>query len=282
MKPAGDNQFSAPSPPRRLAFRRAFTLVELLVVIAIISILAALLLPALRSVGEHSRSVGCRANLRRLSTSAMLYGRDRSGRLPDRSAWSSASLSPPYQAASLAPYLDLPSSPHHSVYLSFDSVFTCGAASRFPGPAWQNYNRTYQLNEHLAGSSMWRPTVTETGLAGWDTTHIGRRAPLFIHRVPDPAGAGLFFDGIRSRVNGPNGERYYNTFSNWVHFTLTQRYPADGEFKYFSHGLRGDPWVLRDEDQINVVFLDGHATTLVRLETEEHSRRWEEKAFWGQ
>lgn len=58
-------------------FRRplhAFTLVELLIVIAIISILAAMLLPALRSVIENGRRVSCMSGFRQQVLALQNYG----------------------------------------------------------------------------------------------------------------------------------------------------------------------------------------------------------------
>lgn len=58
-----------------------FTLVELLIVITIISILAALLLPALASAKEKGRTAACLSNLRQLAMAARLYMDDNNGGL---------------------------------------------------------------------------------------------------------------------------------------------------------------------------------------------------------
>ncbi len=59
-----------------------FTLVELLTVIAIITVLAAILLPALSKARERSEGIFCLNNTRQLTLAWQLYGDDHDGRLP--------------------------------------------------------------------------------------------------------------------------------------------------------------------------------------------------------
>ena len=65
-----------------LPARRAFTIVELLVVIAILTILAALMLPALASAREQGRKTVCLSNLRQIGIAVRGYANDYDGKIP--------------------------------------------------------------------------------------------------------------------------------------------------------------------------------------------------------
>lgn len=72
---------------RRGGRDRAFSLIELLVVIAIISILAAMLLPALSLAREKGREAVCLGNQKQLGTGLALYEQDNDSYLPPAQAW---------------------------------------------------------------------------------------------------------------------------------------------------------------------------------------------------
>jgi prepilin-type N-terminal cleavage/methylation domain-containing protein len=72
--------------PAGLHHKPGFTLIELLVVIAIISILAALLLPALVGAKERARRVNCKNNQRQFLLAVHMFGDDNEQQVPSGAA----------------------------------------------------------------------------------------------------------------------------------------------------------------------------------------------------
>ncbi len=76
----------------RRAERASFTLIELLVVVAIISILAAMLLPALKSARESAQKARGINNLRQAGLAAMMYYGDNANKMPDDDVWTGEAI----------------------------------------------------------------------------------------------------------------------------------------------------------------------------------------------
>ena len=67
---------------RKTVKPKKFTLIELLVVIAIIAILAAMLLPALKSAQEMGKGIKCIGNMKQIGLAIHNYAGDSNGYLP--------------------------------------------------------------------------------------------------------------------------------------------------------------------------------------------------------
>lgn len=74
---------------------RGFTLIELLVVIAVISLLMAILMPALKAAREQGKRGVCLSNLKQLTLAWVMYTYDNDGKIPYSDVWWSWRYSPP-------------------------------------------------------------------------------------------------------------------------------------------------------------------------------------------
>ena len=83
--PADSPEMRCPASARRHGsiLQRGFTILELLVVISIVSILTAILMPALARVRDAAQRVQCASNLRQIGCALVDYGDDHRDRLPN-------------------------------------------------------------------------------------------------------------------------------------------------------------------------------------------------------
>jgi len=103
----------------RDATKKDFTLIELLVVIAIISILAAMMLPALKGAKDQAQAIVCKGNMKQLGLAIISYAGDFNDMTPSRQA--ELSVSWDFREINYGYNLDL--------------LFTCGTMKRDNGTA---------------------------------------------------------------------------------------------------------------------------------------------------
>lgn len=136
---------------RRTFRRSAFTLVELLVVVAIISIVAALLMPAITMARSHANAVECMSNLRQIGMGFQGYADDWTGFLPPAETSNSK-----IWFETLAFYVDVPKgerSTRHDIKAANTVIRGCpvfkGNRAHFPG-----YGKNPQLGRpHTTATS---------------------------------------------------------------------------------------------------------------------------------
>ena len=188
--------------------RRGFTLIELLVVVAIISILAAMLLPALQQAREKARQIKCMSNLKQIGIAMMFYIQEQDGYLPFTESGSERWI----KATGLYQYLDLKLADETS---GNPSIVTCPtSAGLLSVPSSVSWCLTYGYNCKLLGPSCTAIKESQVknpsqfiisadgyrfvgGDAGWSLTSTTRRPGHFEDgRLTHSGGANiLFVDG---------------------------------------------------------------------------------------
>ncbi len=238
--------------------KKAFTLVELLVVISIVSMLMAIMLPALVRVREHGRRIYCLSNLRQMVIATQSYAQAYNDYYP------------------VAQYRQKISSAKIEYYWDFTVVSESGQKTIQPGLLWQddtieriqqcpsfrgksntandpftgyNYNTSYighgggeTFSDDYSGEIR-----TIEGMPAWYEIVM----PVKIYEVRRPAECALFGDGEQS--GGAN--KFMRAPWPW---------DGDGNNSVKASGTQG----YRHAGATNVAWCDGHAGSQKQLYTE--------------
>jgi len=207
--------------------RKAFTLIELLVVIAIIAILAAILFPVFAQAREAARKASCQSNLKQIGNAWMMYVQDYDEKAC-LNTWNSRTFDdqPNNGAAGILQVFGQRLQP----YLKNYQVLNCPSASL----PWVTQDTQEQPAVNIRGS------YAMHSYGHWNIAEIQFPAEFFL--VWDTSGFSTNRGGqCNSDSNAWIGSENITGYYVWA---------KDGCF------------AARHQDQVNMLFADGHVKTL--------------------
>jgi prepilin-type N-terminal cleavage/methylation domain-containing protein/prepilin-type processing-associated H-X9-DG protein len=240
--------------------KKGFTLIELLVVIAIIAILAAMLLPALAAARAKAREAVGLSNLKQIGLAVAMYENDYNEWIPE---WYMPGTN---FTAVLLPYLGW-------------------RGSLWIGPNSPDIVHANQLNQDAAEAKNGNWTNWNNDSYWYQT--IGINLDAFGYMTPPPWNANEFDPIKLAQISNVStliyvgdavgrDNTYYNPYDgNSGNVVMPYNGPYPGNSANF-YACNGPTWDNYQNNGINVLFIDGHASTIQfndmqTLETEFHA-----------
>jgi prepilin-type N-terminal cleavage/methylation domain-containing protein/prepilin-type processing-associated H-X9-DG protein len=239
----------------------AFTLIELLVVVAILSVLAAILLPALQKAREQSRRALCASNLRQIGVAMHLYCDDWNDHFPIYDITDSHRVLWPYLGIRSLPVLArnhvmyCPSSMNKPIVVNDPDINRHRGGAFSVSLARPQYG--YGYNAHLkisqaSGDPIWsftpprnalkRGLVSSAPHVFWSTDAFSHRVDRNFSYIPAFRHGGGNWDGTSLHTNWERGEGFNAVFVDghveWVPFPkfiqwVNASWPSQNPFAWY-------------------------------------------------
>jgi|WetSurMetagenome_2_1015567.scaffolds.fasta_scaffold211472_1 prepilin-type N-terminal cleavage/methylation domain-containing protein/prepilin-type processing-associated H-X9-DG protein len=230
--------------------KKAFTLIELLVVVAIITVLVAMLLPALNAAREQGRAIQCQSNLKQIGLAVNLYADNYNDIMVPSCLNDPPGSGGYYEAHTLLAklgyllgYIDTSvSDSTEQVKRQKTTAWACPSLPDQSGPAswWAGEARGggYSVNHlHVHFTNLDWMTVNNHPVM---RSSLGRAS------------------GVISFVECTDLKSYYSTYWSYVYYALC---PVDsGSNHYWWNPIATSEIISRrHKNKPNILFADGHA-----------------------
>jgi prepilin-type N-terminal cleavage/methylation domain-containing protein/prepilin-type processing-associated H-X9-DG protein len=261
--------------------RNGFTLVELLVVIGIISILIAMLLPALNKARQQAKTVQCASNMKQIGTALLMYANESRGRLPPAyMGLLSGHGHSQYWQQSLCAGGFLPKDlwPPGGDPMSTPNVLLCPASTVLTDPGTGQLIHNIQRGNYSANTGI---SLEDVGIFGYydeaSPTNPRNNSGARLQRVTNAGERIMVLEAGFSYLIGTRvglARTYASTRGLYVPgVSYNQTYAWPGT--YGGDAIRG----RHPNKTLNILFADGH---VANVSAEKLARDWQnfDKHMW--